>query len=286
MTGCKKKLVESISYSQRLSLVDKTITISQNRQASLLKVSVSSLYYARVYCDYELEVMWQIDAIYTEHVYYGARRISQELKKRWYQIWRKKTKTYMHTMGICAMYPKKNTSKPNIEHKKFPYLLKGVQITRANQVWSTDITYIKLPHWFVYLIAVIDWYSRKIIARDLSPTMDKTFCCWVLTKALEQWKPEIFNTDQGSQFTSHSFIEILENQQISISMDGIWRCYDNIRIERLWRTIKYEDIHINEYQTPNEVFHWLSIYLNKYNETRLHSSLWYKTPSQVYECWK
>lgn len=230
--------------------------------------------------------MAQIDEIYTEHVYYWSRRISQELKQRWYSVWRKKTKTYMWIMGICAIYPKKNTSKPNIEHQKFPYLLKWVEITKSNQVWSTDITYIKLPHGFVYLMAVIDWYSRKIIARDISPIMDKMFCCGVLQKALDQWKPEIFNTDQWSQFTSHSFIEILEKQQISISMDGVWRCYDNIRIERLRRTIKYEDIHINDYQTPIDVFHWLSLYITKYNNTRLHSSLWYRTPSHVYESWK
>jgi putative transposase len=227
--------------------------------------------------------MEEIDQIYTEHIYYWARRISKELKRRGYPIGRVKTATYMQIMAICAMYPKKNTSIANKEHRVYPYLLRWVQITRANQVWSTDITYIKLPWGFVYLLAIIDRYSRKVIARDISITMDKEFCFGVLQRALAEAKPEIFNSDQWSQFTSNSFTNLLETAEVKISMDGVGRCFDNIRIERLWRTVKYEDIHLNDYQTPNDVYHGLSLYFNKYNNTRLHSSLGYRTPSEVYQ---
>ena len=189
----------------------------------------------------------------------------------------------MWIMGIVAIYPKPKTSIANKEHQKFPYLLKDLVIERPNQIRSTDITYIKIPWWFVYLVAIIDWYSRYIISRDIGTTMDKELCIWVLKKALSKATPEIFNSDQWSQFTSNDFIRVLQEKDIQISMDGKWRCYDNIIVERLWRTIKYEDIHINEYQTPTEVYHGLSLYIEKYNKRRIHSSLDYKTPEQVYK---
>ena len=227
--------------------------------------------------------MNEIDLIYTEHIYYWARRISAELKRLGYNVGREKAKTYMEKMCICAMYPKKRTSIPDKDHLIYPYLLKWVKIVRPDQVWSTDITYIKLPWGFVYLLAIIDRYSRKVIAWDVSPSMDKEFCCGVLEEALLLWKPKIFNSDQWSQFTSKDFTSLLENAEVKISMDGVGRCFDNIRIERLWRTVKYEDIHLNEYQKPIDAYHGLKTYFNKYNNSRLHSALWYRTPSEVYE---
>jgi putative transposase len=229
-----------------------------------------------------VNIMDQIDEIYTEHPYYGSRRVCAELKRKWYDRWRKRVCRMMHSMGIMAIYPKKKTSIRNKSHKTYPYLLRWVSIERSNQVRSTDITYIKLPSWFVYLLAIIDRYSRKVIAWDVSPSMDSEFCNGVLDKALWTGVPEIFNSDQWSQFTSPSFTAILEKAWVTISMDGVWRYSDNIRIERLWRTVKYEDIHIHDYQTPVDVYHGLSLYFEKYNNSRLHSALWYKTPSEVY----
>jgi len=259
----------------------KDITIT--RQSELLSISKSSYYYEHKFTEIELEIMWEIDKIYTEYPYYWSRRISKELENRWYEVWRKKAKKFMEIMAIVAIYPKKNTSIPNKANKKYPYLLKDLVINHANQVRSTDITYIKIPWGFVYLMAIIDWYSRYIIAWDVGISMDSDFCCSVLKKALLLATPEIFNSDQWSQFTANEFLEILENKSIQVSMDGKWRCYDNIRTERLWRTIKYEDIHIHEYLTPNDVYHWLSLYINKYNNSRLHSSLNYHTPSKFYK---
>lgn len=215
-------------------------------------------------------------------MYYWARRISAALKKLGYPIGRKKARSYMRAMWICALYPEPKTSISNKEHAKYPYLLKWVAITHPNQVRSTDITYIKVRGWFVYLLCIIDRYSRKIIAWDVSTTMDVWFCLWTLQKGLEQWKPEIFNTDQWSQFTSNEFTWILLENSIQISMDGKGRYADNIIVERLWRTIKYEDIHIHDYQTAIDVYHWLALYIHKYNTSRLHSSLWYNTPDSVY----
>ena len=280
--GFKKKLTESVSYSQRLEMIDADYALSQNRQTSLLDVSNSSLYYERKLSERDLHIMSIIDEIYTVHPYYWNRRISAELKIRGYDIGRKKARTYMGIMRIVAIYPKKKTSIADKSHKKYPYLLKWVPIIRPNQVRSTDITYIKLPWWFVYLLAIIDRYSGKVIAWDVSPSMDWEFCNSVLKKALIANKPEIFNSDQWSQFTSSEFTQILEKAEVKISMDGAGRYSDNIRIERLRRTVKYEDIHINEYRTPMDVYHWLSLYFNKYNNSRLHSSIWYRTPEMAY----
>lgn len=188
----------------------------------------------------------------------------------------------MIKMWIEAIYPKKNTSIWNKEHEKYPYLLNWYKITRPNQVWATDITYIKLKHWFIYLIAIIDWYSKYIISWELSMSLDTEFCLSALKKALIKWKPDIFNTDQWSQFTSKEFTTILKENWIQISMDWKWRRMDNIFTERLWRTIKYEEVYLNNYETPKEAYHSLSIYIDKYNTKRLHSSLWYKTPIEIH----
>lgn len=263
-------------------MIEKTASMSITRQTSLLCVSKSSYYHKPVYSDDELEVMEQIDAIYTEHCYYGSRRMSKELQYRWYAVGRKKARRYMQIMGIYAIYPPPKTSIGNKQHTVFPYLLKDMNVMRPNQVRSTDITYIKIPWWFVYLVAIIDRYSRYIVTWDVGIMIDAQLCIWVLQKALHIAKPTIFNTDQWSQFTSKKFVQTLQTANIQISMDGQWRCYDNIAIERLWRTIKYEDIYINDYQTPLQVYEWLSKYIEKYNTRRLHSALDYKTPQEVY----
>lgn len=261
---------------------DYSKSISINKQCDLLSLSKSSLYYKNWLSDADYEIMWVIDLIYTEHSYYGTRRMCAELANRGIFIGRKLARKYMIIMCIEAIYPHKKTSIWNKQHKKYPYLLKDLEINRANQVRSTDITYIKIPWWFVYLMAVIDWYSRYIIAWDIGINMDKEFCLWVLNKALEKWTPEIFNSDQWSQFTCNEFVDTIEWAWTQVSMDWKGRCYDNIRTERLWRTIKYEDIFLHDYQTPNDVFHGLSLYINKYNNSRLHQSLDYSTPWSYY----
>jgi len=271
------------SYEQRKGLIEKDNPIlSITIQCDIVWVSKSSLYHKKTYSSLDREVMSHIDWIYTQHPYYGTRRISVSLSHIWYNIGRKKVRSYMTIMWICALYPKKNTSRNNIQHQKYPYLLRDVRIDRINQVRSTDITYIKLKEWFVYLVCILDRYSRKIIARDLSTTMDVWFCVSVLEKSLEYGKPEIFNTDQGSQFTSYEFVKILSDANVRVSMDGKGRYADNIYIERLWRTIKYEHVYIHDYQTPHELFLWLKEYIYTYNTVRLHSALWYKTPDSLY----
>ena len=190
----------------------------------------------------------------------------------------------MKILWIQALYPHKNTSIPNKAHKKYPYLLKDREITHSNQVWSTDITYIRMKRWFIYLIAIIDWYSRRILSWRVSNTLDVNFCTEALNEAIENyWTPEIFNTDQWSQFTSNAFTSILEKNNISISMDGKGRYADNIFIERLWRTIKQEEVYLREYNSPIEAMISLKKYMIFYNSQRPHQSLGYKTPKEVYE---
>jgi len=231
---------------------------------------------------YDKEIMNHIDKIYSDHMYYWARRISAALKKLGYAIGRKKAKSYMRVMWLCALHPEPKTSIGNKEHAKYLYLLTWVAITHPNQVRSTDITYIKVRGWFVYLLCIIDRYSRKIIAWDISTTMDVWFCIGTLQKALEQWKPEIFNTDQWSQFTSNECMWLFLEHGIQINMDRKSRYADKSIVERLWRTINYEDIYMQDYQTARDVYHGLSLYIHNYNSSRLRSSLWYNTPDSVY----
>lgn len=189
----------------------------------------------------------------------------------------------MKILWIKVLYPHKNTSIPNKAHKKYPYLLKDLEITHSNQVWSTDITYIKMNKWFIYLIAIIDWHSRKILSWKISNTMDINFCIEALNEAIEKyWTPEIFNTDQWSQFTSNAFTNILEKNNIAISMDSKWRYADNIFVERLWRTIKQEEVYLKIYNSPIEAKKSIWEYILFYNSKRPHQSLWYKTPLEIY----
>ena len=233
--------------------------------------------------DSNIKLMNIIDEIYTESPFYGRRRITKHLNKVLaIDINVKKVRRLMKVMGIEAIYPKKNLSMQNSQHKKYPYLLSGVDICRVNQVWSTDITYIRLKQGFVYLCAVIDWYSRYVLSWKLSNTMETTFCLEALVDALKLGKPDIFNTDQGSQFTSHEFTNALLSNEIKISMDGKGRVFDNIFVERLWRSVKYENIYPNSYETYLDTRSGLLKYFNFYNNDRLHQSLNYETPKSVY----
>lgn len=272
-----------MTYSQRLSLVEKNDELPFTQQAKLLSVSRSSFYYKPDVSDKQLEIMHEIDKIYTEFPCYGARRIAKALQRKWYQVWRKLAVKYMQLMWFKAQYPKPNTSKWNPEHKIYPYLLRWYEVSEANEVWSTDITYIRMPHWWVYLVAVIDWYSRKILSWRLSPTLELDFCIDCLKEALSYWKPKIFNTDQWSQFTSNQFVWVLLDQWVQVSMDGKWRAIDNIYIERFWRTLKQEEVYVNEYDTPIEAQVSIWLWIKKYNSRRLHQSLDYDTPNEKHE---
>lgn len=228
-----------------------------------------------------------IDEIYTAHPFYGNRRIKAELNfTHQIPIGRDHTRTLMNILGLQAIYPKAkiNLSKANKEHKIYPYLLRGVKIIKPNQVWSTDITYIRLLNGWAYLVAIIDWYSRNVISWRLSNTLEIEFCLDCLNDALDnnKHKPDIFNSDQGSHFTSKKFTNILTNKNVQISMDGRGRCLDNIFVERLWRTVKQENIYLNSYQDILETKTGLNKYFLFYNNERRHQSLNYLTPAEVY----
>ena len=232
----------------------------------------------------ELELLSLIDKEYTRHPFYGSRRMVHYLRTQNHVVNRKRVQRLMRILGLAGMAPGPNTSRPHPEHKIYPYLLRGIDVTRPNQVWSTDITYVPLPNGFVYLIAIIDWYSRKVLSWRISNTMDTTFCVDCLEEALRQYgKPEIFNTDQGSQFTSKAFTDGLLRESIDISMDGRGRALDNIFVERLWRSVKYEGIYLKGYANVMELLAGLTIYFLFYNEERGHQSLGYKTPATVYQ---
>jgi putative transposase len=228
--------------------------------------------------------MHRIDELYTENPTRGTRRISHVLWKRFGLFaGRGKVRRLMDRMGIAAIYPKKRLSMGNKQHKKYPYLLRNVEITRVNQVWSTDITYIRLKGGFVYLVAVIDWFSRYVLAWRLSTTLNTDFCVEALEEALTKYgDPEIFNTDQGSQFTSEDFTGVLLERGIDISMDGRGRALDNVFVERLWRTVKQEDIYLKDYSTVAECKKGLERFFQKYNNIREHQSLAYNYPEEIY----
>lgn len=225
-----------------------------------------------------------IDEEYTRHPFYGSRRIRPFLQQQLQQpINRKRVQRLMRTMGIQGIAPGPNTSKSHPQHKIYPYLLRGLSIARANQVWSTDITFIPMCNGFMYLVAVIDWYSRFVLSWQLSNTMDTTFCLQALEEALKISSPEIFNTDQGSQFTSNDFTGRLLDNNIKISMDGRGRALDNVFVERLWRSVKYELIYLNEYQTVPQLRTALDHYFVFYNTQRFHQALDYQTPARYYQ---
>ncbi len=275
-----------MTTNEKISLIDRNHqNISLSRQAELLDISRSRLYYQSKINEKDLHIMNLIDSIYTEYPYYGKRRITTILKRdHGILVGKKHVRTLMLKMGITAIYPKKkkNLSQVNKEHKIYPYLLRGLPITRVNQVWSIDITYIKLEHGFCYLVAIIDWYSRYVVSWELSNTLDLDFCLRALERAYQTAIPEIFNSDQGSHFTSPKFTELSKLKGVKISMDGRGRCLDNIFVERLWRTVKYEDIYINQYSSMPEVKLGLTKYFNNYNNYRPHQSLNNLTPAEIH----
>lgn len=265
---------------------DEAIAVS--RQCKLLAVTRSAIYAHKkrqqeAIDENECLLLQLLDEEYTRHPFYGTRRMSQYLRGLGYVINRKRVQRLMRTLGLIGMAPGPNTSKPHPQHKFYPYLLRGVEVIAPNQVWSTDITYIRLLHGLVYLVAVIDWYSRKVLAWRLSNTMDAGFCVDCLEEAIRNYgSPTIFNTDQGSQFTSDSFTGVLIQQGITISMDGRGRALDNIFVERLWRTVKYEDVYLKGYETMPTLLLGLTDYFLFYNGERPHQSLGYATPDVVY----
>jgi putative transposase len=274
-----------MSFEEKRAMIDKDHpNLSITRQCELLGISRSGIYYKPVPEDDE-DTMFKrlIDKIFTDAPCYGSRKITKELQGRGYNINRKRVQRLMREMGLEAIYPKPNTSKPSKHHKKYPYLLRKLAITRPNQVWATDITYIRMNQGFIYLVAIMDWFSRYVLSWEVSNTLDETFCIEALQRALSKAKPDIFNSDQGSQFTSTAFTGILDAHGVQISMDGRGRALDNIFVERLWRSVKYEEVYLKDYRNVPEAMMHLSRYFNFYNNRRLHQSLDYKTPALVYQ---
>ena len=230
-----------------------------------------------------IEIMRVIDKEYTDHPFYGTRKMRNVLRRKGYRINRKRVQRLMRKMGIQSIAPKPNTSKAHPQHEIYPYLLRNFDVTRADQVWCSDLTYIRLAGGFVYLTAVMDWHSRYVLSWELSVTMDNEFCVSALEKALRcHGTPYMFNTDQGSQYTSHEFIKVLKDKDIKISMDGKGRCMDNIFIERLWRSVKYEEIYVNEFQSVKQLRKFLKKYFDFYNHERPHQSFDGQTPAEMY----
>lgn len=270
--------------NQRRALVEPDHPeLSIRRQCDLLDLNRATYYYVpATESALNLELMRLMDEQYMRTPFYGWPRMTVYLQNQGYDINHKRVQRLMQKMGLQAIYPKPKLSQANRAHKVYPYLLRGVTITRPNQVWSTDITYIPMRTGFMYLVAVMDWYSRYVLSWQLSNTLESTFCLEALQQALAQGRPEIFNTDQGAQFTATAFTDLLEAAQIQISMDSKGRAFDNIFNERLWRTVKYEDVYLKHYETVPLLFRGLERYFTFYNQERPHQSLGYQTPALVY----
>jgi len=257
--------------------------LSIRQQCDLVGLNRSSFYYqAAGESELNLTLMRLIDVQYTQTPFYGWPKMTVYLQQLGYPINHKRVQRLMQLMGLQAIYPKPRTSTPAPGHKIYPYLLRGLKITRPNQAWSADITYVPLPKGFMYLVAIIDWFSRYVLTWQLSNTLDSHFCIQALQQALQHGQPEIFNTDQGAQFTSQAFTQRLLDQNIRISMDGRGRALDNVFIERLWRSLKYENIYLNDYASVAELRAGLTQYFHFYNHERPHQSLDYRTPAAVY----
>jgi putative transposase len=265
-------------------MIDRDVAlVSIRRQCGLIGLNRSSFYYqAAGESEENLLLMRLIDRQYTKTPFYGWPRMTVYLQREEHEVNPKRVRRLMALMGLQAIYPKRKTSVPAPGHKRYPYLLRGLQITRPCQVWSSDITYVPMHGGFMYLVAIIDWFSRYVLAWQLSNTLDGLFCRVALRQALEQAGPTIFNTDQGVQFTADEFTSILEGVGIQISMDGRGRALDNVFIERLWRTVKYEHIYLNDYSRIPDLEVGLHGYFQFYNHERPHQSLGYRTPAEVH----
>jgi putative transposase len=251
--------------------------------AELLEVNRTSAYYkSNNHSETELAIKVLIDKMHTDNPSWGSRQISKQLNRQGYDIGRLKTRRYMQEMDIHAIYPKPNLSKPAKGHKAFPYLLRNVEIVRPNQAWSIDITYIRLKHGFVYLTAIIDWHSRLVVGWELDDTLSTNMVKNALEKAFKVAKPEILNSDQGSQFTSHDYINYVQNHRIKISMDGKSRWADNIMIERWFRTLKYDEVYLKDYANIKDARKQIGDFIHSYNFKKLHSALGYQTPAENY----
>ena len=257
--------------------------ISIRRQCELLGVNRSGLYYQRWgESEENLHLMRRLDEQYTRTPFYGSRKMTEWLGTQGFAVNRKRVSRLMAVMGLEAVHPKPKLSQPGAGHKIYPYLLRGVTVDRPDQVWSTDITYIRMAQGFVYLVAVMDWFSRFVLSWSLSLTLEVDFCLEALRNAWRRGRPGIFNSDQGVQFTSERFTGELQAREIAISMDGRGRCLDNLFIERLWRSLKYEEVYLKDYESVSEARTGLARYFRFYNQERLHQSLQYRTPAALY----
>jgi putative transposase len=258
--------------------------LSIRRQAEVLEISRSTVYYRpRPVSDADLMLMRRIDELHMNYPFAGSRMLRDMLSQQGLEVGRRHVRTLMRRMGIETLYRRPNTSKPAPGQRIYPYLLRGLSVTRPNQVWAMDITYIPMTRGFVYLAAVVDWFSRRVLAWRVSITMDTSFCIEALDEALSQYgKPEIFNTDQGSQFTSEAFTGRLKEEGIQISMDGKGRWCDNVFVERFWRSLKYEQVYLHAYESAGEARSKIACYIEFYNSRRPHSSLGAQTPDQIY----
>jgi putative transposase len=258
--------------------------LSVNRQCSLLGIARSSFYYRpRPISAEELDLLNRLDRIFTEHPVYGSRRLQVALAREGISVGRRRIRRLMRKLGLCAIRPKRNTSKPHPEHKIYPYLLRGKTIDQPNQVWATDITYIPMQRGFLYLVAIIDWATRRVLAWRLSNTLNAEFCVEALNEALARFgRPGIFNSDQGSQFTSEDFTRVLLDHRIEISMDGRGRCHDNIFVERLWWTVKHEWVYLRPAADGLEQKRSLAEFFDWYNRRRPHQALGWQTPDEAY----
>jgi len=283
LTGLKKNQDLSIEQMRgKIEFLNDKISVS--RQCALLGLSRATLYYqSRGINEYNLKIMRLIDEQYLNTPFYGSRRMTALLQRKGYDVNRKRIRRLMVLMGIQAIYPGRNLSKACKEHEIYPYLLRELDIDRPNQVWCSDITYIRLKSGFIYLVAIMDWFSRRVLSWEVSISLESDFCIRALERALLKYgKPEIFNTDQGVQFTCKNFIKVLKSQNIKISMDGKGRALDNIFIERLWRSLKYEEVYLKDYESVKVAVVNLRQYFDFYNHERLHQSLDYRTPEEVY----
>jgi putative transposase len=279
----KKKALNLTTEQKRKLMEWNNTQISLCRQCKLLSLSKGALYYEPAKLDqFSLSIMGFIDLQHIKTPFFGSRKMVAALERCGYIVNRKRVQRLMKLMGISAIYPKRSLSQKSKAHKIYPYLLKGIKIDNPNFVWSIDITYIQLRGGFLYLVAIIDWYSRYVLSWRLSNTLDVSFCLEALEEALSKGTPAIFNSDQGSQFTSKDFTQILLDKGIKISMDGRGRVFDNIFIERLWRSVKYENVYLKGYETCEETIDGLGSYFPFYNNQRPHQALGYKVPHEVH----
>ncbi len=270
--------------SERRAKIHAEHALPKTRRCELLDVARSTAYYRpEPFSEEDLELMRLIDEIHLQWPFYGSRRIRDELQGGGHRVNRKRVQRLMRQMGLRALYPRRRTSQPGKGHKIYPYLLRDVSVERANQVWASDICYIPMAKGFMYLVAIMDWHSRRVLSWRVSNTLDTEFCIEALEEALRRFgAPEIFNTDQGAQFTSEAFTGVLKDNGVDISMDGKGRWVDNVFVERLWRSVKYEDVYLRAYETPTELRAGLGRYFEFYNTRRRHSALDRLTPNAVY----